>query len=130
MAGPGVKVQGLSQMNRSLGKVSKDFRRGVIAQLREIAKRVRIEARSDAPRVSGRLQRSLRATATSRGAAITSRLPYAGWVEFGGEIKPRGTPFSIEGRRFISASVDDNTRSIERDLGDLFDRIAREDFND
>lgn len=121
-----VRVKGLAELNRSLGKISKDLRKSSVAELRDIAKKVRDDARSNAPRRSGKLAASLRYSATNTGARVTSTLPQAPVHEYGGVIRPRGVPIRIKRSEFVGRAVRDNARGIEEQIGDLLERIARE----
>jgi hypothetical protein len=123
----GIRAHGLRQLNRDLGKISKDFSRGSVNYLRSIGKKVQRTAKAGAmeQRVTGELARSYRVSAGQRGTAITSRLPQAGVLEFGGEISPRGTPFTIEPHQFVVDAIEREAGDIEEQFGDLLDRIAR-----
>lgn len=121
----GVKVKNLNATLRSLNKVNKDLGKEVKKGLRQIAKKVRTDARPLAPVVSGDLARSFKYSATNKGAAVTSSLPYAGWIEYGGTIQPQGVPITIKGRRPLGRAVDRDTADIEEQLGRLFDDLAR-----
>jgi hypothetical protein len=123
----GVQAPGLRKLNRDLGKISRDFGRGAVNYLRDIGKRVHRTAKADAmeQRVTGELARSYRVSAGQRGTAITSRLPQAGVLEFGGEIAPRGVPFQIEPHEFIVGAIEEHAGEIDERFGDLLDRIAR-----
>lgn len=120
-----VRTQGLGQLNRSLGRIDKELRKGSLREIREIAKKVRGTARGLTPVKTGKLQGSLRYSASNRGAAITSNLPYAGVAEYGGTISPKGVPITIKKSRMVGRAIQKDARSIEEQIGDVFDRVAR-----
>jgi len=119
-----VRAPGLSKLRRDLGKIDKDLRLAANRHIREVANEVRDEARSRAPKKTGRLQKSIKASVRAAGASIYSDLVYAPVHEWGGTIRPRGTPIEIEGKHFMRSAVDDKTERIEEHLGDLLDGIA------
>ncbi len=120
-----IRTTGLGALNRSLNRISRESRRQSVGRLREIARRVRGTAQSKAPVQTGRLRGSLRYSASNRGAAITSTLPYAPVHEYGGTISPRGAPITIPERRFVGRAIQQDARRIEEQVGDLLDGIAR-----
>lgn len=121
----GVKVSGLSQLNRGFGKISKDLRRESLRHIREVTRRVRDTARDKYTRkLTGELAKSLRYSAANRGAAVSSNLPQAGPFEYGGVIRPRGVPILIPRDRMIGRAVEDHADDIEEQIGRLLDRIA------
>jgi len=120
-----VRTKGLGALNRSLGKISKDLKKESVGHLRSIAREVRDEAKPLTPVRSGALRSSLRYQASARGASVSSALPYAGLVEHGGTISPRGTPITFQSARMLGRAVQQNTDNIEEQLGDLLDQIGR-----
>ena len=120
-----VRTVGLGALNRALGRIDKDLRKQSVAHLRDVAREVRDEARPMTPVRSGDLRRSLRYQASNRGASVSSNLPYAPVVEWGGTIQPRGVPITFPRTRMLGRSVEQNTDDIEEQIGRLFDGIAR-----
>lgn len=120
-----VRTQGLSKLQRSLGKIDKDLRRDSIRHLREVAKRVRGTGQGFAPVRTGALKGSFRYQAGNRGASVSSALPYAAVHEYGGTIAPRGVPIEIKRSRMLGRAVGEHAGDIEEQLGDLLDAIAR-----
>ena len=125
-----IEVPGLRKLRRDLKAIDKDLAQSLTDHLREIARGVRDEARSRAPVKTGALQRSIKHSVRARGASIYSNLPYAPVQEFGGTIRPRGTPIAIRGRHFIYSAIADKAANVERDLERSLDVIAdRHGFN-
>lgn len=111
-----IKVEGLKELQRTLGRLSKDAQKEVRAVNKSAAQIVADEAASRAPVRTGRLKRSIRALGQSRGATVKAggaRVPYAGWIEFGGRIPRAVRPFIREGR-FLFPALERNRRRIEQ----------------
>lgn len=121
-----VRTQGLGALNRSLGRISKDLRKESIRHLRETAREVRDTAKPLTPVRTGKMAGSLRYQASARGASVSSAHPGAGVHEYGGVIAPRGTPITIQKSRMLGTAVQRETPRIEEDIGNLLDRIARQ----
>jgi len=119
-----VKVDGLAKLRRDLKAIDKDLGKSLTDHLREIAKEVRDEARSRAPRKTGALASSIKHSVRARGASVYSNSPYANVQEWGGTIRPRGTPIEIRGRHFIYSAVDDHTDRVKAELERSLDVIA------
>lgn len=120
-----VRVEGLSALNRDLGRINKDLQKASKAKLRLVAKQVRGTARGFAPRKTGRLAGSLRYSATAKGARVTSSLDYAPVHEYGGTISPAGGEIHIRRSRFVGRAVKQDADRIEHEIADLLDFIAR-----
>jgi phage gpG-like protein len=137
-----VRAPGLSKLRRDLKKIDRDLGREAPRHVRRVANQarhggwrppgpvprppnqVRDEARSRAPKKTGRLSKSIRTSVRSKGASIYSPEEYAGVHEFGGTISPKGTPIEIEGQRFIYGAIDEKADDVAEQLGDLLDHIA------
>lgn len=122
--GLSVQVEGLSKLRRDLRAIDKGLGKSLTDHIREIARKVRDDARSRAPKKTKRLSRSIKHSVRARGASVYSNSPYANVHEWGGTIRPRGVPIRIKGRRFIYSAVQDNTKNVEEELGRSLDVIA------
>lgn len=120
-----VHTEGLGKLNRSLGRISKDLRRDSVRHLRHTAKNVRDVAKPLAPVRTGALARSLRYSATNKGATVYSNLPQAPVFEYGGTIAPRGVPITIPRVRMLGTAVRREAPQVEQDMARLFDVIGR-----
>lgn len=121
----GVQVRGLSQLNRSLGRIDKDLRRESLRHIREVARKARDTARDKyTPKLTSELAKSLRYSASNRGATLSSKLAQAGVHEWGGTIRPRGTPITIQRSRMLGQGIQDHTEDIDNQLKSILDRIA------
>lgn len=125
-----LRVEGLAKLRRDLRAIDKDLGKSLTDHLRDLAKEVRDEARSRAPVKTGALQRSIKHSVRARGASIYSNTPYAGVQEWGGTIRPKGTPIEIQGRHFIYSAIYDHADHIKGQVEGLLDGIAdRHGFN-
>lgn len=128
-----VRTEGLTPLLRSLNKVNKGAGKEIKQGLREIAKKVRADAKPLAPKGTKplpanrkvRLAGSIRYSATTKGASVGSALPQAPVLEYGGTIRPRGVPIKIKPHKFLTRAVQKDTAHIEEELGRLFDDLAR-----
>lgn len=81
-----VRVEGLRELRRELRKAGPEGRKAVTRAARTAGRIVRDEARSDAPKRSGRLAKSVKNTASQSRATVTAggaKAPHAGPVNFG-----------------------------------------------
>lgn len=111
---PQVDVVGLKALARDLAKMSDPRAGALIAYLqaagREAAEPVAVTVRSTLPNDSGTLSKDVRVTASRTGAAVRmgrKKVPYAGWVEFGGRRhRPHESvrPFVSTGRYLFPAA--------------------------
>ena len=120
-----IRTKGLGDLNRALGKVDKDVRKDSVRKLREGAKGVRNTARPLTPVRRGVLQRSLRYSATNRGASVTSNLPQAPVHEYGGVIRPRGAPITIKKSRMLGTALQRERPKIEDAIERLVEQVIR-----
>lgn len=94
-------------------------------ELKEVVGKVAAEAALLAPRRTGALAESYKAYTRGNVAGVRSALPYAGVIEFGGTISPRGTPITIQRSAPITRAVQRQTDSIVEHVGDAIDTAAR-----
>lgn len=122
-----VRIDGLRELRRDLRAMGLRVEgRGLTAALRSGAEEV---ATASGPLVRGRsgdLARSYRAGAAGTRAYVRSRLPYAGVQEFGGVIRPKGTPIKITPQTPVTRALDAKTEAIVDRLGDAIDDLARQ----
>jgi phage gpG-like protein len=120
-----VHVDGLRDFRRDLKKTDAEAAKALQRELKEAVGRVSIEAAATAPRKTGTLARSYRPFTRGNIAGVRSPLPYAGVIEFGGTITPKGAPVLI--RRFepITRAVERRRDEIVDDIGDAIEQAAR-----
>ena len=122
---PTIKVEGLADLSKALRKLTdKEIPKGLQRLNKELAVRIASKAATKVPVRSGKLKRSVKGLGQQRGAAIkmgTAKLPYAGWIEFGGTINfatrdtTRDRPFVKEGR-YLYPTVDAERAHIAREF--------------
>lgn len=136
------RIEGLRDFNRAIKQVSPDVASSLKDELRgEVAEPVAARARSNVPERTGRWKRAIKAGATQRGAHITwgrKTVPYAGWMEFGGQLpsKRSGKPARVRRQRVgdgryiypeVAAGRDEAVATAQRVLDRSF-RRARLDY--
>lgn len=130
MAKTAIEVEGLRELVRDLRRIDKDLGRAATTHLRKIARETRDEAARRAPvgkrpkPARERLSRSYRYSVTQRGASIYTIAPHGAVHEFGGVIKPRGTPITIRKAAPIYGAIAARRTAMEEELGELLDGIA------
>lgn len=120
-----VKTEGLAELRRDLKRLDPLIDRELRDAIKEAADKVAVTAGALAPRDSGALAHSIRPFVSGARASVGSTLPYAGWIEHGGSISPRGVPISIRGAHMVEKAVDDHADQIVEDIGDGVERAAR-----
>lgn len=111
-----IEIDGLRQFQRNLKRVDADAPKALRKTLNEVADEVATLARQHVPRRSGRAAASLRAASTQTAARVRaggSRVPYYGWLEFGGSVGRHGSvrrPRDKGGRYIWPAIAKERTR--------------------
>lgn len=125
MADVKVQTQGLSELRRDLKRLDPLIDNELRDAIKEGAGKVAVTAGALAPRESGELAHSIRPTVSGARASVGSTLPYAGWIEHGGTIRPRGVPITIRGAGMVGRAVEDHADQIVEDIADGIERAAR-----
>lgn len=119
-----VGTDGLREFRRDLRRMEPDIDRELRKKLRVEVGIVAAAAAATAPKRSGRLARSYRPFVTQRSAGVRSALPYAGVIEYGGTISPRGTAIKITRREPVTRAVEAQTNRIIDAFGDAVESAA------
>lgn len=119
-----VTVRGYSAFRRSLRRLDKDLDTQLRDYVKEIAGEVAEEARKRTPVRSGALQNSIRASVTQKRATIYSTKPYAGVVEWGGTIRPKGAPIKFDAARMMVGAVESKSEEVEARMLRIFDSLT------
>ncbi len=119
-----IEAPGLAKLRRDLKRIDADAAKELTSELREMAKDVRDDARGLAPFDEGDLKKSIKHSVRARGASVFSDSDYAEVHEWGGTIRPRGTPIEIRGRRYIYTAVGNHLDSIYVEVERSIERIA------
>lgn len=92
--GEGIRVENLRETQRTLRDVSREFPRELRLIFNKAGEVVVKTAKPTIPVRSGRLAGSLKSASTQREGRVKmgtpKRVPYAGWIEFGGTIIHEG----------------------------------------
>lgn len=98
MAKPTVVIEGLDENLRALRETSKDLQNQLKRSYVQAGDMIADEAQRRVPTKSGRLRKSVKSRPTLREGRVKmgtpSRVPYAGWIEFGGTIVHHGSSHS------------------------------------
>ena len=96
-----VDVKGLSQLKAGTEVLTERIGETAGERLGKVADQAGNDVRAQVPRVTGRLAASVKSTLAKSekrsSVRIGARVPYAGWIEFGGT---RGRPY-IPGGRYL-----------------------------
>lgn len=129
---PQVGLVGARSLRRDLNRMIPGTGKLVTGVLRETIQPLAADARSRAPVGTGendphpgQLRDRLRGVAYSTNASIRDTLPYAPVHEFGGTIRPKGTPIKIEGKHFVYDAIDAQKDDIIAKLTEAFGPWAR-----
>jgi phage gpG-like protein len=120
-----VRVEGLGDLRRGLRQID----RGALKEVQQTTKRaaglVAAEARTRAPRRSGALAASIKATTSGNRGIVRSRLPYAAVMEFGGVIRPRGVPIRIKRSEMVYGALERKQDDVLAELARGLDGVVR-----
>jgi hypothetical protein len=109
-----IQILGMREFRRALKAADAQLPRELRRVFNTAARAVVEEAVPRMPERSGNLKRSVRARSTSNEGRVVSgtpgRVPYAGWIEFGGRRRGRGNSYAVrdvvrEGRYLYPAFV-------------------------
>jgi HK97 gp10 family phage protein len=118
-----IKVEGLSELRAGLKQLDAKMPRELNKVAKASAEVVRDEAKRIVPRLSGRLQNSIKASGLAKGAFVRSggleyhRVIHFGWARHG--ISPQ--PFLYDARDNREAEV---MEKFEREVAALVDKVV------
>lgn len=105
-----LRVEGLKELAKALKALDPAIAKQLRLANKRAASVVAEDAAQRAPEKTGRLKKSIRALGQARSSTVAegnAKVPYAGFVDFGGNIQPRGAiisrPFIKEGRILFPA---------------------------
>lgn len=125
-----LKVEGMWEFRKALRAVDTELPKQLRKGLNTVAELVADEAATRVPVRSGALRDSIRPRSTqSEGRVMMgrARVPYAGWIDFGGTISPRGTPMTrpfIRNGRYLFVTADEMAPRIRKESERLLNRFA------
>jgi phage gpG-like protein len=120
-----VRVDGLAKFRRDLKELDKELPKALQKELKEAVAKVSVEAAATTRRKTGELARSYRPFTRGNVAGVRSKLPYAGVIEFGGTISPKGTPITIRKYEPITRAVERRKDELVEDIGDAIESAAK-----
>lgn len=118
-----VRVDGLRELRSTLRKIDPASARALADEIKAAAGPIVREAQALAPRRTGRLQGSIRATSSGNRLSVGSRLPQANVLHWGGTIRPRGVPITFERTEFITGPAERHRDEIPDRVGDAIERV-------
>jgi phage gpG-like protein len=126
MADPDVDIRGLREFRGGLRRLDNEVAKELTRELRQAVGKVAARAAANVQPYSrsGDLARSYRPFVQAKAAGVRSALPYAGVVEYGGEISPRGVPIRFARRLPIGRAAEAEADRLVDEFGRAVDRAA------
>jgi hypothetical protein len=131
---PHIEIRGLKQLARKLRGIDRDLARELQRTNKTIAEKVAAEARSQVPVRTGHAAGSVKARASAQRSSVVGggpTVPYYPWLEFGGTIRPRGTPIvrpRAPGRYILAAVRKEREVDVDTYVDALNDILRRADL--
>lgn len=121
MAEP-IRVEGLAEVRKTFRRSGHaEQSREVTRGLREGAELVPPVARPLLRSRTGRMASMYRVGTAGNTAFIRNRHPGAGVQEFGGVIRPKGTPITIRPQKAVTRAMEQKSEAIAEKVGDALD---------
>lgn len=127
-------VKDFSKLSRDLAKISPELRGEFRDELRPVAGQVASGVKTVMPVRTGAARGTVRPGVTNKGAYVkvgSKAVPYVGWLEFGGVLKPTGRRFNTQRRpvvkrgRYLRPTIDRYRDEINRAAIAAVDGAAR-----
>jgi hypothetical protein len=125
-----IKITGLRDFQAALKQLDGESQKALRVVLNDAAAAVVGGASRRVPRKTGRAAASYRAQSSQREARVIAggrKVPYVGWLEFGGRIgrdKATRRPW-VQGGRYMYPAFDANRQSINTALATSLTELAR-----
>lgn len=119
-----VHIEGFAALRRDMRAMPPAIRREMPRALKTGAELVRKTAVPLTARQSGRLAAGWRAGAVGNTAYVRNRVPYAGVQEFGGIIRPKGSPVVIRAHPAATRALEQQEDRIVDLIGDAIEALA------
>jgi hypothetical protein len=103
-AADAIKVEGLAELRRALGKIDPTLQKQLRGRLLKVAQRVSERARQNVPTRSGKARNSIKASVSGNKVYLQggkNTVAYYGWLDFGGRLKPVGERHNTQTRPVI-----------------------------
>jgi hypothetical protein len=130
-----VRVEGLKELRRALGRIDKSLQKSLRGRLKNVGDKVAALARSKMPSLSGKARSSVKAGVSGNNAYVQggrASVRYYGWLDYGGTLKPTGRRRGTQHRpvvrkgRYLYPAIDEMRRDIERGAVEAFEETKRE----
>lgn len=119
-----VRIEGLQATRTSLRKLERlEDRREITQGLKQGAELVPPAARPLLRSRTGRMAGMYRAGASGNTAFVRNRHPGAGVQEFGGVIRPKGTPIRIRPQKAVTRALDAKGDAIVEKVSEAIDVV-------
>ena len=134
-SGDAVHVEGLKELRRALGQIDPVLQKNLRSRFKVIGDKVAALARRLMPKRSGRAASSVKSGVSGNVAYVQGgrkTVPYYGYLDFGGTLKPtgkrRGTQERrrIPGGRYLYPAIERMRPQTMREAAEAFDETARE----
>lgn len=130
-----VRVDGLKELRRALGRVDPSLQKTLRGRLKTIGDKVAAKTRARMPKRSGRAAGSVKSGVSGNNAYVQGgrkTVPYYGWLDWGGTLKPTGGRRGTQHRprvakgRYMYPVIDEMRPEITRDAVKAFEETKRE----
>lgn len=129
-----IRVEGLKELHNSMKKLNSDLAKQLRLVNKTAAQLVADNAAERVPVLTGRLKKSIKALGQARSATVkegSAKIPYAGFIDFGGTINFKTSsrvierPFIKEGRILFPALHAEQAKINAMYLGEVNKLIAQ-----
>ena len=130
-----VRVTGLRKLSRALKQIDPELQKAFKGDMKVVAERVASRVRARVPRRSGRAASSVKGGADMKSAYVQGgkkTVPYYGWLEFGGTLRPTGgrrneihRPVDRDGRYLWPTVTESRDESLKA-AAEAADKAARD----
>jgi len=133
MSQPAISVEGLKEVIRDFKRVGDvELPKELKALHKDLSSKVASRASANAPVKTGKLKATIRGLGSQRYGVVKegkASIPYAGWVDFGGNKRGRGggiqsRPYLSNGR-IIYPALDELKPTIEREYNNALEKVLR-----
>lgn len=130
----GVQIHGLAEVRRGLRLIDPELQKEFRVEMKGVAEIIAADARSRVPSRSGKAAASIRARSGGNTVFIRAggaRVPYYGWLDFGGTLKPTGRRRNtirrpkVQGGRFIYPAIEAKQTVLIQRAEQAFDKAKR-----
>lgn len=127
-----VEITGLKELKKQLKQVDKDAPKELRKAANQAADLVAGEAKTRVPHRRGAARKTIKAASTQTAARVaggSKKVPYYGWLDFGGTIRPYPNqrikrPYRRKGR-YIWSAYSDNYDAVYEQLQTAITEVAK-----